>query len=159
MDDDQAAWPTAPGTQPPALPPEGASAVPLAAGRPDLAVAVVDEGRVRIVTVAGEIDHDTGDGLRGALDRPVADGIELILVDLGELRFCDSTGLNILLAARRRAEASGLRLELVGPQRSVERLFVITGADSVLRIHPDLGSALKTPGPTPPSGPTAPDPG
>ncbi|MBV6696743.1 STAS domain-containing protein [Kitasatospora aureofaciens] len=123
--------------------------------RGDLRVAVDREGPVRIVTVAGELDHDTADGLRAALTGSADDGIQRIVVDLGELRFCDSTGLNILLRARLDAETAGLRLELAGPRPVVARLFAITGADSVFRIHPDPGSALKAPGPAPDSAPGA----
>ncbi|RKT09453.1 anti-anti-sigma factor [Streptomyces sp. 1114.5] len=112
-----------------------------------LSVAVDHEGAVRIVTVAGELDHDTADGLREALARPAVDGLERILIDLRDLRFCDSTGLNLLLRARLAAETAGLRLELAGLRPAVARLFAITGADSVLRIHPDLETALTAPGP------------
>ncbi|MER7583731.1 STAS domain-containing protein [Kitasatospora sp. NPDC097691] len=119
MDDDQAPCPATPGADPPApvvrvtghaarhdgpggapLRPEG---LPGASGEEryvrGLAVAVVDEAPVRIVTVVGDLDHDTGDQLRAALARPVGDGIERILVDLGDLRFCDSTGLHNLIRA------------------------------------------------------------
>ncbi|MFJ8622032.1 STAS domain-containing protein [Kitasatospora sp. NPDC093550] len=108
-----------------------------------LRVAVVDEPPLRTVTVAGELDHDTADGLRAALAAPYRDGFARILVDLADLRFCDSTGLNVLLRARLDADAAGWRLALVGPNPVVARLFAITGADTVLRIHQDLDAALK----------------
>ncbi|MFD0345247.1 anti-sigma factor antagonist [Kitasatospora aburaviensis] len=101
------------------------------------------EGPVRIVTVAGELDHESADGLRSALARSVDEGIERILVDFGDLRFCDSTGLNLLLRARLDAEAAGVSLEIAGLQPVVSRLFAVTGVDTVLRIHSDLASALK----------------
>ncbi|MFC5889957.1 STAS domain-containing protein [Kitasatospora sp. CM 4170] len=127
-----------------------------------LRVAVGREGPVRIVTVAGELDHESADGLRSALARSVDEGIERILVDFGDLRFCDSTGLNLLLRARLDAEAAGVSLEIAGLQPVVSRLFAVTGVDTVLRIHSDLASALKAsdagPGPddgdAPPSAST-----
>ncbi|MFD4393563.1 STAS domain-containing protein [Kitasatospora sp. NPDC058478] len=109
-----------------------------------LRVAVRREGRARVVSVEGELDHGSANGLWTALSRPVAGGEEWIVVDLTGLRFCDSTGLNLLLRARLDAEAAGLRLELAGPRPVVARLFAITEADTVLRIHPDLDAALKT---------------
>ncbi|MFJ3788443.1 STAS domain-containing protein [Kitasatospora sp. NPDC090091] len=112
-----------------------------------LRVAVGRDGAVRIVTVAGELDHDTAGELRTALARLVDNGIKRILVDFGDLRFCDSTGLNLLLRARLDAEAAGLSLEVADLQPAVARLFAITGVDSVIRIHPDRGTALKAPGP------------
>ncbi|MQS16860.1 STAS domain-containing protein [Streptomyces kaniharaensis] len=118
-------------------------------GERGLRVTVEREGPVRILTLAGELDHDTADGLRAALARPADDGLERIVVDLGALQFCDSTGLNILLRARLDTETAGVRLEIAGPRPVVARLFAVTGADAVLRIHPDLGSALKAPDPAP----------
>ncbi|WP_369185138.1 STAS domain-containing protein [Streptomyces sp. Y1] len=123
-----------------------------------LSVTVVDEGPVRVVTVVGELDHDTADGLRAALAEPLLDGLDRILVDLDGLRFCDSTGLNILLRARLDADAAGWTLELAAPRPAVARLFAITGADSVLRIHPDRATALGPEKPTDPGewpGPSA----
>ncbi|MEV7598826.1 STAS domain-containing protein [Kitasatospora sp. NPDC089797] len=123
-----------------------------------LSVRVTRRGTARIVTVVGELDRDTADGLRHALvhgspdgrkggrkdsaEGGAEDGLERIVVDLGGLWFCDSTGLNLFLQARAEAEAAGLRLELAAPSPMVVRLFAVTGADGVLRVHPDLGSAL-----------------
>ncbi|MFJ9847386.1 STAS domain-containing protein [Kitasatospora sp. NPDC101155] len=88
---------------------------------------MADEGMVRIVTVAGELDHDTADGLRTALGWPVEEGTERIVVDLAELWFCESTGLNLLLHARLDAQTAGIRLELAGLRPIVAQLFAITG--------------------------------
>ncbi|MFF2144343.1 STAS domain-containing protein [Kitasatospora sp. NPDC058190] len=126
-------------------PADGPSGAEGEQGSGGLRVAVGRDGPVRIVTVAGELDHDSADGLRAALAAPADDGTERIVVDLADLRFCDSTGLNILLHARLEAEAAGMRLELAGLRPIVARLFEVTGADGVLRIHPDLTSALNPP--------------
>ncbi|MFE5587869.1 hypothetical protein [Kitasatospora sp. NPDC056531] len=48
---------------------------------------MADEWVVRIVTVAGELDHDRADGLRTALGRFVEEGTERVVVGLAEQRF------------------------------------------------------------------------
>ncbi|MFD5461885.1 STAS domain-containing protein [Kitasatospora sp. NPDC127059] len=113
-----------------------------------LHVAAEDRASERIVTVAGELDHDSADVLRTVLARPLRDGVRRIVVDLAELRFCDSTGLNILLRARIDAEAAGRTLEVARPRPIVARLFEVTGADTVLRIRAD-----RDPDPGPDPGP------
>ncbi|MFH9347680.1 STAS domain-containing protein [Kitasatospora sp. NPDC017646] len=109
-----------------------------------LHVVVDDRASVRVVTVTGELDHDSAHVLRAALAQPLHDGVRRIVVDLAELRFCDSTGLNILLRARLDADAAGRTLEISRPRPIVARLFEVTGTDTVLRVRLDPDA---TPGP------------
>ncbi|MEU7603963.1 STAS domain-containing protein, partial [Streptomyces sp. NPDC041003] len=89
------------------------------------------------------LDHDTAEPLRQALDTTWPDGGRL-LVDLTRLDFCDSTGLNVLLRGRLAIQESGGTLELVGLHPPVARMFHITGADRIFRVHTDLEAALAT---------------
>ncbi|MEU8840559.1 STAS domain-containing protein [Streptomyces roseus] len=95
----------------------------------------VEAGEVTWVRVRGEMDLDGARTLRRALlealERP---GTREVAVDLRELVFCDSAGLNALLTARLVAVAGGRVLRLVAPGRQVTRLLEITGADSVFTI-------------------------
>ena len=68
--------------------------------------------------------------------------LDRLVVDCDELTFCDSTGLNSLLAARRQAQDAGRTLILTGLQPVVARVFQITGADAVFDIRPDVDAAL-----------------
>ncbi|RSS72836.1 STAS domain-containing protein [Streptomyces sp. WAC06614] len=97
-----------------------------------------------VLALAGELDHDTAAPLREALAAALrgADPGDRLLVDCADLRFCDSTGLNVLLRARLAAEQSGGRLELSGLRQPVARMFRITGADGVFRVYPSMGDAF-----------------
>jgi anti-anti-sigma factor len=95
---------------------------------------------VVVLTLAGELDHDTADALRGELEG--RNGAVRILVDCEGLRFCDSTGLNVLLRGRLHALEAGGRLELAGLRPPVDRMFEITGARTVFRVYDDLAEAL-----------------
>ncbi|OKK22371.1 metal ABC transporter substrate-binding protein [Streptomyces sp. CB00455] len=99
-----------------------------------------------VLKLAGELDHDTAQPLRAALDAAVARGGRLV-VDLSGLGFCDSTGLNVLLHSRLSAQEAGGTLELAGLRGSVARMFRITGADAVFPVHADVAQALGTGGP------------
>ncbi|MEU9147813.1 STAS domain-containing protein [Streptomyces sp. NPDC048349] len=113
-----------------------------------VAVQTVD-GAV-VLELAGELDHDTAQPLREALDAAVPRGGRL-LVDLTGLGFCDSTGLNVLLQSRLAAREAGGSVELAGLRGSVARMFRITGADGVFPVHADVAQALSgTEGPQPP---------
>lgn len=95
-----------------------------------------------VLALGGELDHDTADLLRDALDQAIAGGAGRLLVDCGALRFCDSTGLNTLLRARQSAEAAGLALDLADLRGAIARLFEITGADGVFQTFGTVDEAL-----------------
>lgn len=95
-----------------------------------------------VLTLAGELDHDSVEALREALADGLASGAGRILADCSDLRFCDSTGLNALLHSRLTGREAGVRLELVALQPPVARMFEITGAGTVFRMHASLDEAL-----------------
>ncbi|WP_406511202.1 STAS domain-containing protein [Streptomyces sp. NBC_00161] len=108
-----------------------------------LAVDVKSLPGATVVALSGELDHDTAEPLRQALETAWQDGGRL-LVDLSRLDFCDSTGLNVLLHGRLVVREAGGSLELVGLHRPVERMFRITGADELFQLHADVEGALAT---------------
>ena len=96
---------------------------------------------IRVVTAAGEIDHHTGDTLGQALDathtpRP------RVVVDLGQVTFMDSSGINILLAARSSLSEAGGWLRLAGASDSVMRTLQIVGVDALIDCRETLRQAL-----------------
>ncbi|MGW6413661.1 STAS domain-containing protein [Streptomyces sp. NPDC055055] len=93
-----------------------------------------------VLLLSGELDHDTAGPLRDALRDATA--AARLVVDCSGLRFCDSTGLNLLLRARLRLVAAGGRIDLSGLRPPVARMFEITGARLVFRVYEDAESAL-----------------
>ncbi|MEV6649416.1 STAS domain-containing protein [Streptomyces sp. NPDC051219] len=112
------------------------------ANRGRLRVDVHSQGRSAIVTPAGELDHHTAELLREPLDACLEAGSTRLVVDCSRLEFCDSTGLNVLLGARLKAEAAGGAVHLAGMLPVVARVFEITGAESVFTVHESLDAAL-----------------
>ncbi|MDG9719086.1 STAS domain-containing protein [Streptomyces sp. DH24] len=107
-----------------------------------LLVEVREEGPSAVVTPAGELDHHTADLLREPLDACIAKGFTRLVIDCSRLEFCDSTGLNVLLGARLKAESGGGGVHLVAMQPVVARVFEITGAEAVFTVHATLEDAL-----------------
>ncbi|OAH10776.1 STAS domain-containing protein [Streptomyces jeddahensis] len=112
------------------------------AHRGRLLVEVREQGPSAVVTPAGELDHHTADLLREPLEGCLADGYTRLVVDCSRLEFCDSTGLNVLLGARLKADAQGGGVHLVGMRPVVARVFEITGAEAVFTVHETLEAAL-----------------
>ncbi|MCZ7459877.1 MULTISPECIES: STAS domain-containing protein [unclassified Streptomyces] len=112
------------------------------ANRGRLRVEVRTEGPSEVVTPAGELDHHTAELLRAPLEDALDQGRARLVVDCSHLEFCDSTGLNVLLGARLRAEAAGGGVHLAGMLPVVARVFEITGAEAVFTVHDSVEAAL-----------------
>ncbi|MFI8966200.1 STAS domain-containing protein [Streptomyces sp. NPDC053493] len=107
-----------------------------------LRVEVRTVGASEVLTPVGELDHHTAELLRAPLDRALDEGRTRLVLDCSRLEFCDSTGLNVLLGARLRADAEGGGVHLAAMRPAVARVFEITGADAVFTVHATLDSAL-----------------
>ncbi|MEU5049379.1 STAS domain-containing protein [Streptomyces sp. NPDC021096] len=107
-----------------------------------LIVEVRRHGASSIVSPAGELDHHTAELLREPLEGCVREGDARVIVDCSQLDFCDSTGLNVLLGARLKAEAAGGAIHLAAMGPVVARVFEITGAGAVFTVHDTLDAAL-----------------
>ncbi|MFJ4716496.1 STAS domain-containing protein [Streptomyces sp. NPDC088785] len=96
---------------------------------PSLVIDVVDTGDAVLIRVRGEIDLRTGPRLERALAPFHARRCEL---DLGEVPFTDSTGVNLLVRHHREAARAGGALRLVSVARPVLRILRLTGTDALL---------------------------
>ena len=81
-----------------------------------------------VVSGPAEIDIANAGQLRAALLAAAAQGHATIVVDLTETSFCDTSGLQVLVLAHRRAAAEGGELRLVVRSATLQRLFSLTVA-------------------------------
>ncbi|MFI5531819.1 STAS domain-containing protein [Kitasatospora sp. NPDC051853] len=120
--------------------PEGAGSSATHEG-PTAELLVQDERSV-LCRLAGDLDIESLLPARRALDQALADAPALLVVDLERIRFCDSSGLNLLLKTRAAALAAGTALRLAAASTAVLRLLEITGAQAVFDLHPTVRAAL-----------------
>ncbi|MFJ9909808.1 STAS domain-containing protein [Streptomyces sp. NPDC101152] len=106
-------------------------------GRLSVVSTTTDDG-IRVLTLTGEIDHDTGPILRQALSTSDT----LVVLDLSQVTFMDSTGINILIAAHHALAQAGGWLRLATPTGTVLRTLQIVGVDSVIDCRDTLRQAL-----------------
>ncbi|MFD8373524.1 STAS domain-containing protein [Streptomyces sp. NPDC059688] len=103
-------------------------------------VATTADG-IRVLTPAGEIDHHTGDALRQALDFS-ATAEPRIVVDLQQVTFMDSSGINLLIAAHSARGEAGGWLRLAGAPAPVLRVLEMVGLNTFIDCHTSLEEAL-----------------
>jgi anti-sigma B factor antagonist len=122
----------------------------LAAALPKGMAPVADPQHLPAVVIAlpAEIDMAnagrTGQQLRAAL----APGVAAVIADMTATRFCDSSGISMLVQAHGQAAANGTELRLVVASAAVLRTLTLTGLDQLLPIYPSLSQALAA-GPAP----------
>ena len=89
-----------------------------------------------VVTLLGEHDIATSAEVRRAL----ADvrGVPLVVVELADCTFMDSTVMGVLVSASRRAAAAGGRLVAVNADGIVAKALQITGIADLLHLSRDL---------------------
>ena len=95
-------------------------------------VTASDEGTV--IHLAGELDMSTVEALRQAVVAELHDAPARVIVDLGELTFCDSLGLGTLLVLTRTARSQRTLLVLRRPSPFFLRMVEVAGVGAALTI-------------------------
>src|SRR5215208_7165325 len=93
----------------------------------------VDADR-HVVSVAGEIDLFTAPEFKQRVSAPIDEGRTLVIVDLTDTTFIDSSSLGILIGAHRRLKSRGGRLVVACDAKAIVKTFRITGLDGVFKL-------------------------
>lgn len=100
----------------------------------DFSVEERRQGAAAILVVSGELDLRTSPELERRLGQAFDAGVELVILDLRQIEFMDSTGLRVLLSSHQRAQESGRRFALVRGADQVERVLTLTGVRDLLTV-------------------------
>ena len=97
---------------------------------------------VAVLQLCGELDADTAGqlhaALAGLLDRPVP----RIVVDLTELKFCDSVGLSAFITSKQVIAARGGWLSFAGANHFLSQLMETVGLARYFAIFPEVDDAI-----------------
>ncbi|MFD7960400.1 STAS domain-containing protein [Streptomyces zaomyceticus] len=108
----------------------------------------VDEneyGSWTVFRVRGEMDLVTSPRIRRRVHDAVAGGRHDVVIDLSSVRFCDSSGVGVLIAARRLLRSCGGRLRLILPEDRdghVGRVLAALGVQRLFEVYLDVPAAL-----------------
>lgn len=98
---------------------------------------------VPLVRVAGDMDVATVPELDAAIQKRLADGYLVLVLDLAGVTFLDSSGLGVLVSHHKtlRRQSGSLRIANASPR--VLAVLSITGLDEVLALYPTVQAALE----------------
>ncbi len=90
------------------------------------------EGPRAVLHLRGELDVSSSAALEDELQR--INGASLVVLDLTQLEFIDSTGLGVLVKTHQRMRDEGDQLAVVEGTGQVKRLLELTGLDQQLTL-------------------------
>ena len=105
-----------------------------------LEVTTQDSGGQVTISLKGELDLSSVGKVQEELRRVEAEGPAVLVLDLSDLTFLDSTGLRTVVTADERARANGRRLVVVRGPDAVQRVFAITRLEERLEMVDDASS-------------------
>src|SRR3954465_827785 len=86
-----------------------------------------------VLVLEGELDMASAPLLQSAIEGVELDGKRMVVLDLQQLQFIDSTGLRVILAVRKLCATRGQELAVTPGSPQVERLLSVTGVAEHLR--------------------------
>ncbi len=101
-----------------------------------------------VLLVRGELDLVTSAGVRQQVHDAVAEGRRDLVLDLSDVQFCDSSGVGVLVGARRLMRSCAGRLRLILPAQGavdgshVNRVLAALGVRRLFDVYPDLETAV-----------------
>jgi anti-anti-sigma factor len=101
-----------------------------------------DAGPYTLVVLSGEADVTNRDELRAMLEAEIAREPRTLVIDLGSLRFMDSSALHVILWAMRAMDRHGGVLALARPNQTVARMLHLTATDQLIPVYPTVGEAI-----------------
>ena len=100
-----------------------------------------------LVHVGGEIDSSTAGELRSQLESALHQAgrqdSRLLIIDLQDVTYFGSAGLNAVLDCHKQGLRAGTSVRLVADNELVVRPIEVTNLDSLLDLYPALPDALE----------------
>ena len=93
-----------------------------------------------VITMPTEIDATNAGQIRQALVSALGHDVAVLVVDMIATTFCDSAGVQAIIAARNEAATTGTHLRLAATDAL--RILTLVGVDQLIPIYPTLEAAL-----------------
>jgi anti-anti-sigma factor len=107
-----------------------------------------ERGDWAVLQVSGELDLVTSPVMRQHIHDVVAEGRHSLVLDLSEVMFCDSSGVGVLIAARRLIRSCQGSLRVILPAQGaadgshVNRVLGALGVRRLFEVYPDVTAAV-----------------
>jgi anti-anti-sigma factor len=96
---------------------------------------------ITVLHLHGELDADTAVNLRAALADVLTRPVPRIVVDLADLRFCDSVGLSAFIVSKQSIVSRGGWLRFAAANPFLQRLMETVGLTRSFALYADVETA------------------
>jgi anti-sigma B factor antagonist len=107
-----------------------------------LQIDLTQRDTVLVMAITGSVDSLNADELTARFAEPISQGKVRLVADFSQVNYTSSAGLRSLLGTVKSCRLAGGDLRLAALQPQVERVLAIAGFVSILKIFPDLESAV-----------------
>lgn len=97
---------------------------------------------VAVLRLSGELDADTATQLHTTLANLLERPVPRIVVDLSDLKFCDSMGLSAFITSKQVISARGGWLSFAGANPFLFSLMETVGLQRYFAMFPDVDEAI-----------------
>ena len=105
-------------------------------------------GSAAVLAVSGRIDANSAPTLEHTLLAAVNENTGPIIVDMSEVDYISSAGLNVALLAAKALAATSRQLVVAGVNNDVADVMRLTGVDKLIVISASLEAAVEAAGET-----------
>jgi anti-anti-sigma factor len=92
---------------------------------------------LEVVVPPKRLDTTTKDELTQQVKQIACKKAALVLLDLSQVEFVDSSGLGAIVAALKSLRSVGGELALCQPSEQVKTLLEITGLERIIKVYPN----------------------
>lgn len=93
--------------------------------------------KLEVITPEGILDSTKAEEFRLQVDAMLAAGVEVILIDLKDITFIDSSGLGTLVVILKQVRGIDRKLYICSINDQVRMLFELTSMDRVFEVYAD----------------------
>jgi len=104
---------------------------------------IKEENGAVIVTPSGKLDTISAPDFNQALLEVLSKKPKVCIVDLSNISFLSSSGLQALLVGAKTSKNSEIAFKICGMNKMVEDVFILSGFDKFIDFYSDVQSALK----------------
>jgi anti-sigma B factor antagonist len=91
-------------------------------------------GPMPLLKVSGEVDIYTAPRLKEAVLTALEKGAPSLAFDLSQVGFLDSTGLQVLMSAKKRTAERGGEVYILGVTGQIRRVFSLLSLERIFRL-------------------------